>query len=809
MQPVKPISVIFFGSISSNEARILKYAQDLCSKNWRADILCYDPEGATESAKLLGDVHVRSASDLGVLLDVAYFETIAIVQGNPDVDLQRVNELVRRLDPLTFVCDYKKTKTRSGYKRGLMWGYRALSEGLLKSAVGSFDDAILFFQRSEDSVLAVRAAAKPPVAGFERQTNIAQLVSGLKMVNKYRVVPVNDEFASAQVDESVNSKTIFRAIKHSMRCWWNLIMFPQPVEESIGQSNSVSRRVKVGGWILLCLITALMLNQNLRFPLFEPDEARNAQLALNIVDSNIWTSLSLKNDHYWDKPPLVAWMTAISFKTFGVTENAARFPGVIVTFLTVIFTCAIGQRLVGFRAAWIAAILALLSLGIPFSGRFLTMDSTLTLMTTVTLLAAYRGSFGRRFRQAWWVAAGVCVGLGMMAKGPVILVLCAPPVIAYCWLTRRKLFGSPKKSLYFAVPAVLIGCPWFIATAIGTPEFLSYFFWEQNVVRFTQGLAHHQPFWFYLPVILLLMFPASHLFLPLVRFIGTRKSDVRSQRTEAHGYLLLCALWVVVFFSFSTDKLPTYILPAVPMLCLLMASVIDINVFAKIGSSDVVNKNGAIEVKYIDSFYARLPKWFAINTAAWVIIVSFGILCFLPDYRASVVVMVASLILLIVSTIVASNKRSHPYVAWAGVGVLGLFFSAMLVNHVIPAVSSSRSIQNAIAEINDREDLADMPVVYYARDSFASAITLSDRNVVYFSRKETDSAATFLKHHPNALLVAGSDYIDGLVKAVRADVALVKDESVRHFYRATPTGVLSDSRIADAATSSDSELLER
>jgi len=300
------------------------------------------------------------------------------------------------------------------------------------------------------------------------------------------------------------------------------------------------------------------------------------------------------------------------------------------------------------------------------------------------------------------------------------------------------------------------------------------------------------------------MFPASQLLLPLAKFIGTRKAGVRSQRTQAHGYLFLYAMWVLVFFTCSSAKLPTYILPVVPILCLLMASVIDINVFAKLSGGRKEFNKGVVEACSIDRFYAGLPKWLALNTAAWAIIVSLGIMLFLPEHTASTMVMVASLVLLIFFTAVATHKRSHPYMAWASVGVLGLFMSAMLVNHLIPAISQSRSIQLAVAEIQSNQEFADSPVVYYARDSFATSMVLKDSKVVYFHKDEATSAATFLKNHPSAILVTPTEFVEGIEKAIQEDVVLTKQESARHVYLASPIGSTGNSvRVAtEAATHS-------
>ncbi len=802
MQSPKPISIIVNGTFDAAQRYIEYVTEALSGDQWRVDVICVDCRTTpnAQPSRIIGDVCARRASSIEDAVEMAYFETVAMIQGRPDLEPKRFQDLVEKLNATTFICSYLRPHLGRGYKRGLMWGHRLLNDVLLKSKVSQFDNAVLFFKRSNKTLSAITAAAVPLTKRTQSGPNFSQLVSGVKMAGGYHVVALQEQFAGkSKPAVGANSKSILSAIGTTIRTWWNGVMFTQTAPMETKRSSRTNRALKFGGWVLLCLIAAGMLSQNLNFPLFEPDEARNVQLALNMIDSGNWMSLELKDEHYWDKPPLVAWMTAISFQAFGVSESAARLPGILVTFLTAVMICAIGQRLVGFRAAWVASLLTLLSLGIPFSGRYLTMDSTLTMLATIACLAIYRGSFGRRFRQSWWGLTGVCVGLGLLTKGPVILVLCLPPALLFSWLTDAQIFQSRKQSRYFIALATLVGAPWYVATVIGTPDFLSHFLWKHHIVRFTEGLSHQQPFWFYLPVILLLMFPASQLLLPVVRFLGTRKPSVRRQRTRAHGYLFLCAMWVMVFFTFSTGKLPNYILPAVPMLCLLAASVIDINVFAKLDCKSASRENGVTEVTLIDSFYQKLPKWLAFNTTAWLLIVSFGMMWFLPEHSASLAVMTGSLALVIMANFVAAYKRSHPYAAWAAVGVLGLMMATLLVNRLIPAISKSRSIQMAVLEIQQHSGSEGLPVVYYARDSFATSMALPDSQVVYFSKEETSAAAAFLQNHPAAILVVAAEYVKGLQEAVCEKVALAKYEDARHVYRASPVPVAANvSRIAEA-----------
>jgi len=259
--------------------------------------------------------------------------------------------------------------------------------------------------------------------------------------------------------------------------------------------GSKAKLKRVVAWCILLMTSAAVLGSQLSYPLFEPDETRNAQLALNIIENNQWMALELNQTHYWDKPPLMAWATAISYKTLGISEATSRLPGVVMMIACVAVVLFAGKRIVGFRAAWMGAMLTLLSCGIPFTGRYLTMDSALTLFVTATLLSVFTGSFDGRFRKAWWIAAGIFTGLGLLSKGPVMLAICLPPVILFSWLTGTPIFNKTRRIAYWAIPCLLVAGPWYIGTMIATPEFLLHFVWKHNVMRFTSAFNHQQPIW--------------------------------------------------------------------------------------------------------------------------------------------------------------------------------------------------------------------------------------------------------------------------------------------------------------------------
>src|SRR5206468_4807233 len=92
--------------------------------------------------------------------------------------------------------------------------------------------------------------------------------------------------------------------------------------------------------------------------------------------------------------------------------------------------------------------------------------------------------------------------------------------------------------------------------------------WSSDVCSSDLPFDHLQPVWYYLPLLALGLLPATLLIVPLLRYLGTGDPATAATRSPALGFALLAGIWVVLFFSLSGCKLPTYILPAWPLLAL-------------------------------------------------------------------------------------------------------------------------------------------------------------------------------------------------------------------------------------------------
>ena len=105
------------------------------------------------------------------------------------------------------------------------------------------------------------------------------------------------------------------------RHWWNRVMFPTPADEQRAENWSPSKLA--GMTLLLAAIAAVLLLTNLKYALIEPDEARYAQIALEMVHTGDWLVPRLHGEPYLDKPPLLYWLTAASFQAFGENPQSA------------------------------------------------------------------------------------------------------------------------------------------------------------------------------------------------------------------------------------------------------------------------------------------------------------------------------------------------------------------------------------------------------------------------------------------------------------------------------------------------------
>ncbi len=359
--------------------------------------------------------------------------------------------------------------------------------------------------------------------------------------------------------------------RRSLLLWlphlWSEVLFPGLAPAGPRSRTLPARLARLA---VVILLPAVLLYPRLGFPLLEPDESRYAQIPWEMLQRGDLLLPVLQGEPYLDKPPLLYWLIAGSYRLFGVSDWSARLIPALSLHLTVLLVYLLGRRILGEAAAFAGAVLLALAPGFISMGRLLLLDGLLTFWVSLSLFAAFEAIRGATLQRGWWLLAACACALGILTKGPIALVLLIPPL----WLHRR-LVGSScpiRRSdvLLFGSVVALLTLPWFVALTVHVPGFLRYFFWEHHVLRYLTSFAHERGFWFYGPVLLLGLFPGTLLTVSFLRFLLSGEEQKANRRPAELGFLLLAAGWCVLFFSLSSCKLPTYVLPAFPFLALAL-----------------------------------------------------------------------------------------------------------------------------------------------------------------------------------------------------------------------------------------------
>lgn len=306
--------------------------------------------------------------------------------------------------------------------------------------------------------------------------------------------------------------------------------------------------------------------------LWAPDEPYFSEGAREMIMDGEWWVPHVNGVVTTDKPPLFFWLIALMSLPFGeVTPWTARLPSALAALGSLYLVVRMGKRIGGERVAWMAALILATTLMFWQKARAAQIDSLLCVLIWVGLSAfeEWRAGKigGRRAGLVFWLVAGLAV----LAKGPVGLLL--PLGIALATLITERRIGEWKRFAPLAGPLlfVFVVGAWMVAATLGSGG--EYSVWgalkEHFVDRGLHGLHHRQPPWYYLEVLPLHLLPWSGL-VPGALLLAWRRRD------QGDRFLLTTVIFVVVFFSISTEKRDLYILPAVPAFALLAARLVDV-----------------------------------------------------------------------------------------------------------------------------------------------------------------------------------------------------------------------------------------
>lgn len=316
-------------------------------------------------------------------------------------------------------------------------------------------------------------------------------------------------------------------------------------------------------------------------PFVDTTEARYAEIARKMVETGDW--ITPQFDYgvpFWGKPPLHTWLSALGMKLFGVGPFGAR-----------IFILATSLGVLGLIFTWVRqhkdadqALVAVtvIASSVMFFGAsaFVMTDMAMVLGTTLSMIGFYNCLMYSPARVLWGRLFFVGIAIGLLAKGPVALVITGIPIVPWLLLTGywRKLNALPWIS--GVLIAMVLTLPWYIIAEIKTPGFLRYFIIGEHYERFVvpgwqgdlYGSGHERPkgiIWLYG---LMTFLPWSVFTVALLPRARALLANISNNDQGWHSYLMLWTISPLLLFTPAANILAAYALPGLPAAAVLLVS---------------------------------------------------------------------------------------------------------------------------------------------------------------------------------------------------------------------------------------------
>jgi len=348
-------------------------------------------------------------------------------------------------------------------------------------------------------------------------------------------------------------------------------------------------------------------------PLANPDEGRYTEIPREMAASGDFVTPRLNGVKYFEKPPLLYWLSAITFKAFGVNQFTARIWNGLFAVLGVLMTYVAARVLYGRPAGiWSAVVLAtsLLYYGLTY---IVLLDMAVAVEMAGALFAfmlAVREPAGRK-RIGYFIAFYIFMALATLTKGLIGFML--PGAVAFLWLLLMNRWKSlwPFYPILGIIVFLGIAAPWHVLAALANPSadgtvwpgyarglelhklnqntgWTWFYFVNEHFLRFTtKEHGRYEPWWFFFPVLIGGLFPWMVFGWQAVKSAVAGGWKARREHAEA-WFLVIWIVFIVLFFSKSQSKLIPYILPVFPAVAVLVG-----NYLAEAFSSDALKRGRA------------------------------------------------------------------------------------------------------------------------------------------------------------------------------------------------------------------------
>jgi 4-amino-4-deoxy-L-arabinose transferase-like glycosyltransferase len=368
--------------------------------------------------------------------------------------------------------------------------------------------------------------------------------------------------------------------------------------------------------LLLVLVFGVIYGFRLgSYPLGNPDEGRYSEIPREMLATGDWVTPRLNGVNYFEKPPLVYWLVAISQRAFGPGELAQRAVPALFALAGILLTYAAGRRLYG-RDAGLAAAAVLGSCVLFFVlGHILILDMAVSVLMSATLFCFILGIREPAGTSRRWFFYGLyaSAALATLTKG--LMGFLVTGAVMFLWLLvcnewrrLRPLYLPSGIALFLAIAA-----PWHLLAAQRNETWVHRYLVYEHFERFLTPAASRPGKWHYfIWVIIGGLVPWTGLLWPALR--DALRGGWAKRREQAEGwFLVVWSVFIFLFFTKSKSKLAPYILPIFPALAVLVGAWL-------------ARTAAAADVR------ARLRPWFrGAGATCWLLAAALGVILLRPE----------------------------------------------------------------------------------------------------------------------------------------------------------------------------------
>ena len=501
--------------------------------------------------------------------------------------------------------------------------------------------------------------------------------------------------------------------------------------------------------------------------LIVPDETRYAAISREMIAGGDWIVPHLKGLRYFEKPPMGYWLHAGALLLGGENNFAVRLPAALAVGLSALMIFLMVKRVRWDRqdehrhGAPIAATLVFLSCLAVFGvGTTAVLDSLFAFFLTACILAFYcatEAAPGDSREKGWLVMAGILCGLAFLTKG--FLAFAVPILALVPYLLWQRRFADILRMSWLPIAiAVLVILPWALWIHLREPDFWNYFFWHEHIHRFADTNAQHkQSFWFFLLATPGMIFPWTCMIPAAVAGI----TNLWRERPECAGLLKLCLCWMIVpflFFSLSSGKLLTYILPCFPPFAILMGLGL-LHVFKRTGHSRLFQGGLVVNVLL-----------FAVILVAFVILQLFGFRGFRPYSQPWQVLLIVGGLLFFIALCLWSYRAKNA-LAKILLSGMALTFIYFIAHHSLPDKTREVKCPGEFLQRN-RTTIAKDAIILADEESITAVCWHLQRNNIYVLGLPGELAYGF-KHPDAQMRLIDLQSAAGLIQQHRGKTVLI------------------------------------